>query len=80
MTETPKGTVVRATVVEALANAHFRISFETPPPDMTLGEDGTVIAYLAGKMRLHRIRVIVGDTVEVLLDSYGGKPRITRRL
>lgn len=79
-----KGEVVQALVIEALANAHFRIQFKVPPP--AEGEEGeakepeTTIAYLAGKMRLHRIRVLVGDTVEVLLDSYGGKPRIVRRL
>lgn len=73
-----KGDFVRATVVEALANAHFRLQLEKPP--VVGGENEPVIGYLAGKMRLHRIRVIVGDTVEVLLDPYGGKPRIVRRL
>jgi translation initiation factor IF-1 len=78
MTETPKGEIAKAAVVEALANAHFRILIDKPVAE---GEENEpVIAYLAGKMRLHRIRVIVGDTVEVLLDSYGGKPRIVRRL
>lgn len=78
MSAAPKGETVRASVVEALANAHFRILLEKP---LAEGEENEpVIAYLAGKMRLHRIRVIVGDTVEVLLDPYGGKPRITRRL
>lgn len=77
-----KGEVVNALVVEALANAHFRVQLQkkddTEAPEE--GEPETVIAYLAGKMRLHRIRVLVGDTVEVLLDPYGGKPRIIRRL
>jgi translation initiation factor IF-1 len=31
-------------------------------------------------MRLHRIKVLVGDKVMVKLDPYGGKGRITRRL
>ncbi|HXK39950.1 MAG TPA: hypothetical protein VJ837_03890 [Candidatus Paceibacterota bacterium] len=87
-----KGDVTKGVVVEALANAHFRIQLDKPPPKMSADmpaeasapageeEDQPVIAYLAGKMRLHRIRVIVGDTVEVLLDPYGGKPRIVRRL
>jgi translation initiation factor IF-1 len=30
-------------------------------------------------MRIHRIKVLVGDRVEVLLDSYGGKGRIIKR-
>jgi translation initiation factor IF-1 len=78
MNDSTKGEIVRATVVEALANAHFRIQFEKPLEEGV--ENEPVIAYLAGKMRLHRIRVIVGDSVEVLLDPYGGKPRIVRRL
>jgi translation initiation factor IF-1 len=58
------------TVVEALPNALFRVEIEAE----------TVLCYLAGKMRMYRIKVLVGDKVEVLLDPYGGKGRITRRL
>jgi len=39
-----------------------------------------VLAYLAGKMRLHRIKVLVGDRVQVQLDPYGGRARIIRRI
>jgi len=39
-----------------------------------------VLAYLAGKMRLHHIRVLVGDQVDMVLDPYGGRARIVRRL
>jgi len=62
---------VRGTVQEALPNTMFRVELDK-------GE--TIIAYLAGKMRLHRIKVLVGDTVEVLQDPYGGKGRIVRRM
>jgi len=31
-------------------------------------------------MRMHRIKVLIGDSVEVVLDSYGGKGRIIKRL
>ena len=65
------GQEVQAMVEEALPNALFRLKLET-------GEG--ILAYLAGKMRLHRIKVLVGDTVLVKLDPYGGKGRITRRL
>jgi len=62
---------VTGTVMEALPNALFRVQIE----------DGTLLlSYLAGKMRLYRIKVLIGDTVEVLKDPYGGKGRITRRL
>jgi translation initiation factor IF-1 len=39
-----------------------------------------VLSYLAGKMRLHRIRVLVGDRVEIIKDPYGGRARVVRRL
>ncbi len=63
-------TVVKATVLEALPNTMFRVTLES-------GE--TIVAYLAGKMRLHRIKVLIGDTVDVVIDPYGGKGRIVRR-
>jgi translation initiation factor IF-1 len=59
-------------VTEALPNSMFRIKFD--------GEEEEQIAYLAGKMKKHRIRVLIGDTVRVELDPYGGKGRISRRL
>lgn len=63
--------VVMGVVDEALPNTLFRVKLEG-------GE--TVLAYLAGKMRLHRIKVLVGDRVEVRLDPYGGRARVIRRL
>ena len=63
--------IVEGTVEEALPNTLFRVALEG-------GE--MVLAYLAGKMRLHRIKVLVGDRVQVQLDPYGGRARIVRRL
>jgi translation initiation factor IF-1 len=58
-------------VTESLPNALFRVQCD----------DGQVVlAYLAGKMRLHRIRVLVGDKVTLILDPYGGRARIVRRM
>lgn len=65
-----QGEEVKGTVEEALPNALFRV---------TLDSGDSILAYLAGKMRLHRIKVLVGDSVSVKLDPYGGKGRITRR-
>lgn len=62
---------VTGTVEEALPNTLFRVTLES---------GDLILAYLAGKMRLHRIKVLVGDKVLVRLDPYGGKGRITRRL
>lgn len=76
--EEAKPTAV-GTVEEVLPNSLFRVRLQ--PAE---GEEGTeqplVLAYLAGKMRLHRIRVLVGDQVDMVLDPYGGRARIVRRL
>jgi len=57
-------------VVEAMPNTIFRIKSEN---------DGEKIAYLSGKMRKNRIKIVVGDKVVVELDKYGGKGRIIQR-
>lgn len=63
--------LVYGTVEEALPNTLFRVK----------EDDGELIlAYLAGKMRKFRIRVLVGDRVAMVPDPYGGKSRITKRL
>jgi translation initiation factor IF-1 len=63
--------LVYGTVEEALPNALFRVQ----------QDDGElVLAYLAGKMRKFRIRVLVGDKVAMVPDPYGGKSRITKRM
>jgi translation initiation factor IF-1 len=53
-------------------------SEESAVPDEPEGE--LILAYLAGKMRMNRIRVLMGDKVEMVLDPYGGRARIVRRL
>lgn len=58
-------------VIEALPSTLFRV--ET--------SDGKVlISYLGGRMRVHKIKVLVGDKVMVQVDPYGGKGRIIKRL
>mgnify|MGYP005706246509 CR=1 FL=1 len=68
----PEKDLIYGIVEEALPNALFRIVLEDT--------NETVLAYLAGKMRKFRIRVLVGDRVAILPDPYGGKGRITKRL
>jgi len=48
-------------VVEALPNAMFRVEVET---------GHTVLAHISGKMRVHYIRILPGDTVVVELSPY----------
>ncbi len=67
-----KAQEIEGLVEEALPNTLFRVSIE--------GQEGTTLSFLSGKMRLHRIKVLVGDKVLLQLDPYGGKARITRRL
>ncbi len=62
---------VNGHILEALPNTFFKIELE----------DGReVIGYLSGKMRIHRIRVLVGDKVVLADNPYGGKLRIVKRI
>ena len=49
------------TVIEALPNAMFRVQLEN-------GHE--ILAHTAGKMRKFRIRVMVGDKVEIEMTPY----------
>jgi translation initiation factor IF-1 len=78
-----KITVARGIVTEALPSTLFRVKIENNGESKN--EDNNVekkeiLAYLSGKMRMHRIKVLIGDGVEVVLDPYGGKGRIVKRL
>lgn len=64
------------TVVEALPNTMFRVRLDSSTEE----NEEVILGYLSGKMRLHRIRVLVGDRVILELEPYGGKARITKRL
>jgi translation initiation factor IF-1 len=63
----------RGQVTKVLPDLKFRI---------VLLDGKEILAYLAGKLKLHKIKVLVGDTVEIVLDPYKGKAtnRITRRV
>jgi translation initiation factor IF-1 len=59
-------------VVEALPNATFRVLIKN---------NSEIFSYLSGKMRLHRIKVLIGDKVKIEMSSYGKtKGRIIQRL
>ena len=60
-----------AEVVDALPNAMFKVRLEN-------GHE--VLAHLAGKMRMHYIRIVPGDRVTVEISPYDlSKGRITYR-
>ena len=63
---------VRGTIDELLPGATFRVKLEN---------DHEIIAHLAGKMRMYRIRVLPGDKVKVEQTPYDDtKGRITYRI
>lgn len=62
---------VEGQVVEALPNTTFKV---------LLNDGKEILAYLAGKMRLHYIKVMPGDKVAIELSPDSDKGRIVRRL
>ena len=67
-----KTSEVIGSVIETLPNTLFRVAVE--------GTDNQVLAYLSGRMRKNRIKVLVGDTVSMVMDEHGERARIVRRL
>ena len=62
---------VNGTVIEALPDTKFRVQ---------LDDGREILAYLAGKMRMNYIKVMMGDKVTLELSPDGTKGRIVRRL
>lgn len=63
--------LVRGIVVESLPATTFRVKLEK-------GEE--ILAYLSGKMRMHYIKILPGDTVTLELSEDGARGRIVRRM
>jgi len=58
-------------IVETLPNAMFRVKLEN---------GHIVLGHISGKMRMHYIRILPGDRVQVELTPYDlGRGRITYR-
>jgi translation initiation factor IF-1 len=65
-----KEETVKGLVTEVLPNSLYRVKLE----------DGKlIIAHLAGKLKIHHIRVIAGDTVSLVMSPEGDKGRIVYR-
>ncbi len=63
--------VLEGTVIEPLPNAMFRVELEN---------GHKVLAHISGKMRMHYIRILPGDRVQVELTPYDlTRGRITYR-
>lgn len=62
---------INGEVLESLPNAMFRVRLEN---------NHEIIAHISGKMRMHYIRILPGDTVTVDVSPYDlTKGRITYR-
>ena len=62
---------VEATVLETLPNAMFKVALEN-------GVE--ILAHVSGKIRMHYIKVLEGDTVKIEMSPYDiTKGRITYR-
>lgn len=62
---------LQATVLEALPNAMFNVELEN---------GHKILAHVSGKMRMHFIRILPGDTVTVEMSPYDlNRGRITLR-
>lgn len=59
-----KQETIEGVVIETLPNTMFRVKLEN---------GNEVIAHLAGKMRMHRIKVLPGDRVTVEMNPYEPK-------
>jgi len=62
---------VTGVVIEALPDTNFKVQ---------LNEGKEVLAYLAGRLRLNYIKVMIGDRVSLELSPDGLRGRIVRRL
>ena len=59
------------TILEALSNAMFRVQLEN---------GHILVAHISGKMRMHYIKILVGDKVKLEMSPYDlSKGRITLR-
>jgi translation initiation factor IF-1 len=63
--------IIDGKVIEALPNAMFRVELEN---------GHVVLCHISGKMRMHYIRIMLGDKVKVEITPYSlDKGRITHR-
>lgn len=69
---------VSGEVIETLPNMTFRVRLDDSNPDMA---GKLILCTLSGKMKMYRIKVMLGDKVKALVSKYDlSKGRITLRL
>ncbi|MFA6495309.1 MAG: translation initiation factor IF-1 [Candidatus Paceibacterota bacterium] len=71
MSGAPSEKLIEGMVIEALPSAMFRVQ---------LNDTAVVLAYLAGRMRIHHIRVMPGDRVLMKMSPDNGRGIVVKRL
>ena len=72
MSNKDSGFMLQGTIVECLPNATFKVQLET---------EQVILGHISGKMRQNKIRIILGDDVEIEMSIYDlSRGRITKRL
>ena len=62
---------IEGTIIDVFPDLKFKVKTK----------DGSeIFAYLSGKMRLHKIKILGGDKVLIEVDEYNEKGRIVYRL
>jgi translation initiation factor IF-1 len=71
----PRKTIkIKGTVLETLPGTKFKVGININ------GKDHIIFAYISGKMRMHYIKLMVGDQVDLEISPYDlGKGRIIYR-
>jgi len=74
MKDPKKKIKVRGKIVEVLPNTKFKVAIDLK------GKEYIVLGYISGKMRMHYIKLIQGDEVDLEMSPYDlSKGRITYR-
>ncbi len=61
----PRKTIkVKGTVLETLPGTKFKVNINIA------GKDHMIFAYISGKMRMHYIKLLVGDQVDIEISPY----------
>ena len=61
MTKSEEKNIQEGIIIESLPSLTFKVK---------LNDEREILARLSGKMRIHRIRVLVGDQVKVEMSPY----------
>lgn len=68
------------TIKEALPNGFFKVRVDPEFEKIVIENNKEILAHLSGKMRMHYIKVLIGDKVKLEISTYDtSKGRIVQR-